>query len=62
MKQSTVISTEPKSETIDKPRQPYTPPKATFVPLKLEERLLACGKHPGDGGNCKGNAGGPHNS
>ncbi len=28
---------------------PYTPPKVTFVPLKLEERLLACLKvydHP----------------
>lgn len=23
---------------------PYEPPKATFVPLKLEERLLACSK------------------
>ena len=27
---------------------PYAPPQATFVPLKLEERLLACHKltHP----------------
>jgi hypothetical protein len=23
---------------------PYAPPQATFVPLKLEERLLACEK------------------
>ncbi len=23
-------------------KQPYTAPKATFVPLKLEERLLGC--------------------
>ena len=23
-------------------RQPYEAPKATFVPLKLEERLLVC--------------------
>ena len=22
------------------PRQPYAPPKATFVPLRLEERLV----------------------
>ncbi len=44
MKQSTVISTEPKSETLDKPKQPYSPPKFTFVPLKLEERLLSCSK------------------
>ncbi len=26
------------------PRRPYAPPTATFVPLKLEERLLACPK------------------
>ncbi len=26
------------------PRQPYEPPKATFVPLKVEERLLFCTK------------------
>jgi hypothetical protein len=25
-------------------RQPYEPPKADFVPLKLEERLMQCGK------------------
>lgn len=25
-------------------RQPYEPPKATFVPLKLEERLMTCDK------------------
>jgi hypothetical protein len=24
---------------------PYAPPKATFIPLKLEERLLACTKY-----------------
>lgn len=23
-------------------KQPYEPPKATFVPLKLEERLMGC--------------------
>ena len=46
MKQSTVIPTEPRSETLDKPRQPYAPPEATFVPLKPEERLAAFGKHP----------------
>jgi hypothetical protein len=23
-------------------KRPYTPPEATFVPLKMEERLLAC--------------------
>jgi len=25
-------------------RKPYEPPKATFVPLEIEERLVACGK------------------
>lgn len=25
-------------------KEPYEPPKATFVPLKVEERLLACSK------------------
>jgi hypothetical protein len=24
------------------PKEPYVPPKATFVALKLEERLLSC--------------------
>lgn len=48
-------------------RQPYEPPKATFVPLKLEERLLACGKTPQDipAGDCAGPhayGGGQHNS
>jgi hypothetical protein len=30
----------------DAQKLPYAPPKATFVPLKLEERLLACNKYP----------------
>lgn len=25
-------------------RRPYTPPRATVVPLQAEERLLVCGK------------------
>jgi hypothetical protein len=25
-------------------KQPYEPPEAVSVPLKLEERLLSCGK------------------
>ena len=28
-------------------KQPYEPPKATFVPLELEERLLGCYKLSG---------------
>lgn len=31
---------EPKSQ--EPARQSYEPPKATFVPLKLEERVLGC--------------------
>lgn len=58
MNQQTVPPTAPPVTQ----KLPYAPPKATFVPLKLEERLLACGKKPGDGGNCKGNEGGPHTS
>lgn len=27
----------------------YSPPKAVFVPLKFEERLMACGKLPAGG-------------
>ena len=29
------------------PKRPYEPPTATFVPLKLEERLLSCLKRAG---------------
>lgn len=33
----------------------YEPPKATFVPLKVEERLLGCGKVASGGSNqCAG--------
>jgi hypothetical protein len=32
------------SETETAGKQPYDPPKATFVPLKIEERLMACDK------------------
>ncbi len=27
---------------LDSERQPYEPPDANFLPLKLEERLMAC--------------------
>ena len=27
-------------------RQPYEPPRAIVVPLKLEERLLGCSRQP----------------
>ena len=33
-------------------KRPYARPKAIFVPLKLEERLLACGKQPSDPPPC----------
>lgn len=33
--------------------QPYEPPKAIFVPMKLEERMMYCGKGAGSaGGGC----------
>jgi len=31
----------------DRTKERYEPPKATFVPLKLEERLLVCNDHCG---------------
>jgi len=53
MNQQTVPPTAPPVTQ----KLPYTPPKATFVPLKLEERLLACGKTgASEGLNCKGNS------
>jgi len=44
MEQKRVPPTAAKTEAQSIPRQPYAPPKATFVPLKVEERLLACVK------------------
>jgi hypothetical protein len=37
---------------LDDTRQPYEPPKATFVPLKLEERLYGCLMSPPPVGPC----------
>ncbi len=34
-------------------KEPYEPPKATFIALKIEERLMACLKQAGEGGACK---------
>jgi hypothetical protein len=33
-------------------KQTYEAPKATFVPLKLEERLLSCGKSTASNPDC----------
>ena len=45
--------TAPQSKTLVTQKLPYAPPRATFVPLKLEERLLLCNKvmgpYPGPG-------------
>ena len=41
-----------KTESTDNssnPKQPYEAPKATFVRLQLEERLLSCAKFLGQG-------------
>ena len=37
-------STPSQSEAHFVSRQPYLPPTASFVPLKLEERLAGCSK------------------
>jgi hypothetical protein len=42
MKPQTLPPTAPQSVAHPAPRRPYAPPTATFVPLKLEERLLNC--------------------
>jgi hypothetical protein len=46
-------SNEPQAEKQATPKQTYASPKATFVPLKLEERLAVCEKLPeGLGPSC----------
>ena len=42
MEKQRIPPTAAKTEAQSMPRRPYAPPKATFVPLKLEERLLGC--------------------
>jgi hypothetical protein len=44
MEQQNMPSTTSQSEAPVTLKLPYAPPQATFVPLKLEERLLACAK------------------
>jgi hypothetical protein len=44
MEPQTLPPTAPQSAAPPAPRRPYAPPTATFVPLKLEERLLTCFK------------------
>ena len=43
------------------PKKPYQKPAFRHERV-FETMALACGKHPGGGGNCKGNEGGPHSS
>jgi hypothetical protein len=43
MERKSVSPPVPQTEAQSTPSQSYAPPKATFVPLKLEERLLS---HP----------------
>ncbi|HAZ64099.1 MAG TPA: hypothetical protein DCZ72_10890 [Armatimonadetes bacterium] len=38
----------PTTERQPAPRRPYEPPHAEFVPLRVEERLMACLKTPLD--------------
>jgi len=58
MEQQKAPATAPQSETPVTQKLPYEPPKATFVPLKLEERLLTCDKTMN---TCFGHAGNPQN-
>jgi hypothetical protein len=46
MEPQTLPSTALQSVAHPAPRRPYAPPTVTFVPLKLEERLMACCKTP----------------
>jgi hypothetical protein len=52
MQQRNVPPTAPQSEAPVTQKLPYAPPKATFVPLKLEERLLMCNKVVKAGSKC----------
>ena len=42
MEQQNVTPTAPQSTAPMTKKLAYEPPRATFVPLKLEERLLTC--------------------
>ena len=42
MQLTNVPPSAPHSQPPVTQKLPYEPPKATFVPLKLEERLLSC--------------------
>ena len=53
MESQTLPPTAPQTAVHPATRRPYAPPTATFVPLKLEERLLACDK----GFGCEGRGG-----
>jgi hypothetical protein len=33
-----------KKDDVQAHKEPYEPPKAAFIPLKIEERLMACAK------------------
>ena len=38
-------------------KKDYIKPTVLFVPLKIEERLLICGKYPGNHNVCLGQGG-----
>lgn len=59
MKQQNPPATTPQSGTPVAEKLTYEPPEATFVPLKLEERLLTCAKQPSAGGGDSGKRPGP---
>lgn len=39
---------------MDVKKKEYLKPIITFIPLKIEERLVACGKVPGNSNICLG--------
>ncbi len=46
MDQQAKIATTPPDDRPQPPaRRPYEPPHAEFVPLRVEERLMACSKN-----------------
>lgn len=47
MKNHDIQTTQPSTKTPSTPKLPYAPPTATFVPLKLEERILRCSNDRG---------------
>jgi hypothetical protein len=46
MERHPIPAMEAQSQPSEAPKLPYDAPRASFVPLRLEERLLTCTKQP----------------